>query len=109
MIFPTSRAIFLMLLGVPVMIAVALLRPDLWVVSAGWIGGVAGLVLMDAMIGARLRAFEIEVEAPSILYVGGSDPVDAVFRFKEGPLPHRVETLLEVNDFLEPVPQAGLR
>ncbi len=109
MIFPTSRAIFLMLLGVPVMIAIALLRPDLWVVSAGWIGGVAGLVLMDAMIGARLRAFEIEVEAPSILYVGGSDPVDAVFRFKDGPLPHRVETLLEVNDFLEPVPQAGLR
>ena len=27
MIFPTSRAIFLMLLGVPVMIAIALLRP----------------------------------------------------------------------------------
>ena len=37
MISPTPRAIFLMLLGVPLMVLIALVRPELWIVSAGWI------------------------------------------------------------------------
>ena len=32
-----------MLLGLPLMVGIALLRPELWIVSAGWIGLTAGL------------------------------------------------------------------
>ncbi|HBX93792.1 MAG TPA: DUF58 domain-containing protein, partial [Hyphomonas sp.] len=74
MISPTPRAIFLMLLGVPLMVAIALLRPELWVISAGWVGGIASLIFADAVLAASLRAYEADVDAPALLYVGGSDP-----------------------------------
>ena len=109
MIFPTPRAIFLMLLGVPLMVAIALLRPELWIISAGWIGGIAGLILVDAVLAASLRAYHVAVDAPALLYVGGSDPADLTLRFDNGPLPRRIEILLEVNSFLEAIPAIGLR
>jgi uncharacterized protein (DUF58 family) len=108
-ISPTPRAIFLMLLGVPIMVAIALLRPELWIISAGWIGGAGGLILVDAMLAASLRAYDVKVDAPALLYVGGSDPVDLVLGFARGPLPRRIEVLLEVNPLLESIPVAGLR
>ena len=69
MISPTPRAIFLMLLGVPLMVAIALLRPELWVISAGWVGGIASLIFADAVLAASLRAYEADVDAPALLYV----------------------------------------
>ena len=80
MISPTPRAIFLMLLGVPLMVAIALLRPELWVISAGWVGGIASLIFADAVLAASLRAYEANVDAPALLYVGGSDPADLTLR-----------------------------
>ncbi|HBN92286.1 MULTISPECIES: DUF58 domain-containing protein [unclassified Hyphomonas] len=109
MISPTPRAIFLMLLGVPLMVAIALLRPELWVISAGWVGGIASLIFADAVLAASLRAYEADVDAPALLYVGGSDPADLTLRFARGPLPRRIEVLLEVNAFLQTIPPAGLR
>lgn len=109
MISPTPRAIFLMLLGVPLMVLVALVRPELWVVCAGWIGAVGGMVLVDVLIGPALRMFEAELDPPPVLYVGGETPLDATFRFTQGPLPRRMEVLLEVNEFLDDAPAIGLR
>jgi len=40
-IYPTRRAIYLLLLGAPVALALGLLRPDLWLVALGWIALVA--------------------------------------------------------------------
>ena len=109
MISPTARAIFLMLLGLPLLVGIALLRPDLWTVSAGWIGLVCGLMLLDAMTGPALRAFEVDVDAPAILYSGSSDPLPVAFRFTEGRLPGRLEVQLETNELLEDLPSRGLR
>ncbi len=109
MISPTPRAIFLMLLGVPLMVAIALLRPELWIISAGWIGGIAGLIVVDAVLAASLRAYHVAVDAPALLYVGGSDPADLTLRFDSGPTPRRIEILLEVNTLLETIPAIGLR
>lgn len=109
MISPTARAIFLMLLGLPVMVGIALLRPDLWIVSAGWIALTGGLMLLDAMIGPALRAFEVDVDAPPILYAGDSDPLPVTFRFTRGALPARLEVQLETNELLEDLPTRGLR
>ena len=83
MISPTPRAIFLMLLGVPLMLAIALMAPVLWTVSAGWIVGVGALILMDAMLGASLRAYKLDLGPPALLYVGGSDPLPIVLSFED--------------------------
>ena len=109
MISPTPRAIFLMLLGLPLMVGIALMRPDLWIVSAGWIGLTGGLIVLDAMIGPALMAFEVDVDAPAILYAGGSDPLPVVFRFTHGRVPGRLEVQLETNELLEDLPSRGLR
>jgi uncharacterized protein (DUF58 family) len=108
-ISPTPRAIFLMLLGVPLMLAIALMAPALWIVSAGWIVGTGALILLDAMIGASLRAYEPELDIPPLLYVGASDPLPLVLRFTGGPLPRRVQVKLETNALLEDIPAKGLR
>ena len=98
-----------MLLGLPLMVGIALLRPDLWIVSAGWIAMTGGLILLDAMIGPALRAFEVDMEAPAILYSGDSDPLPVTFRFSRGALPRRLEVMLETNEILEDLPSRGLR
>jgi uncharacterized protein (DUF58 family) len=108
-ISPTARAIFLMLLGLPLLVGIALLRPELWTLSAAWIGLIGGLIFLDAMIGPALRRFETEVDAPTILYAGGSDPLPVTFRFTSGALPNRLEVQLETNEILEDLPSRGLR
>lgn len=109
MISPTARAIFLMLLGLPLLVGIALLRPELWTLSAAWIGLIGGLIFLDAMIGPALRRFETEIDAPTILYAGGSDPLPVTFRFISGALPSRLEVQLETNEILEDLPSRGLR
>jgi uncharacterized protein (DUF58 family) len=108
-ISPTARAIFLMLLGLPLLVGIALLRPELWTLSAAWIGLIGGLIFLDAMIGPALRRFETEIDAPTILYAGGSDPLPVTFRFTSGALPSRLEVQLETNEILEDLPSRGLR
>ncbi|KCZ94449.1 DUF58 domain-containing protein [Hyphomonas johnsonii] len=109
MISPTPRAIFLMLLGVPLMLVIALSAPALWIMSAGWIVGVGALVLVDAVIGASLRDYGVTMDAPALLYAGGSDPLPVTLGFARGPLPRRIQVQLETNDFLEALPAKGLR
>ena len=38
MIYPTRRAIYLLLAGAPMALALGLIRPELWLVAPGWIG-----------------------------------------------------------------------
>lgn len=104
MIAPTLRAIFLMLLGFPVMMAIALMAPSLWVVSAGWITGVVGLIFADLLLAARRSSIEVDVDPPALLYTNAADPLSVSVRATKGPLPGRMNALLEVNDFLDPLP-----
>lgn len=109
MISPTPRAVFLMLMGMPLLIAIALFAPALWILSAGWIAGVCGIVLMDGLLAAQLRAFEVEADVPPLLYVGEEAALPLRLRFAKGPLPARIEIQLETNEFIpQPAPQ-GLR
>ncbi len=109
MISPTLRAIFLMLAGLPLMVAIALLRPELWIVSAGWIAGVTGLIVVDAITGARVSAYKVTPQAPVVLYAGGSDPLPVTFEFSDGPLPRRLEVQVETNAILTDLEPQGLR
>jgi uncharacterized protein (DUF58 family) len=109
MIAPTLRAVFLMLAGLPVLLAIAIVAPGLWTVSAGWIAGVLALMMADTALVARARDLEVEVDAPAFLYISESDPVSMSYRFARGPLPGEVETELETNALIDPPPRKWLR
>ncbi len=109
MIAPTPRAVWLMVLGAPAMLAIAVLAPGLWVVSAGWVAGVGGLMLADAMISARLRALKVTVDPPTLLYINDEDAADVMITFSEGPLPSRMELRVDAGPKLRDEPAIGLR
>ncbi len=62
MIYPTRRAIYLLLLGAPVALALGLLRPDLWLVALGWIALVALGLLLDTLTGAAPRKLALDAQ-----------------------------------------------
>lgn len=109
MISPTPRAIFLMLMGVPLLIAVALIAPDLWIISGGWIAAMAGIILTDALIGPRLKAYAADVAVPALLHVGEAEDIPIRLHFAAGPLPERIEIQLETNELIAPPAAQGLR
>ena len=109
MISPTLRAIFLMLAGVPVMLVIAIVMPELWVAGLGWLALVGALMLADGALGAKLRRFTHEIDAPSVTYIQDQDPLPVTVGFEAGPLPKRVDLRVEVNQRFEPLPMATLR
>ena len=104
MIAPTLRAIILMLAGVPVLLAIAILSPALWVLGLVWVGVVGALMLLDGAIGARLRKFGYRIDAPAMVYIQDSDPLPVTVMFEQGPLSGRVELRLDVGEKLEALP-----
>jgi uncharacterized protein (DUF58 family) len=108
-ISPTPRAIFLMLMGVPIFITLALFAPQLWILSAGWVAGVFSIILLDAIIGPRLASFRVDIGAPPFLYVGEEAHILLTLAFEAGPLPRRVEIQLETSEIMPPLAAQGLR
>lgn len=100
MIAPTMRSIWLMLLGLPVLLAIAVAAPSLWVVCAGWIAGVFGLMLADLALAGRRRGVEATVKPPGLLYMGASDPCEIDIHVARGPLPGRMRARLETNAYI---------
>ncbi len=92
-----------MLLGVPVLIAIAVFAPALWVWSAAWLTGVLALLLVDAMLAKPLRAYRPKVSAPALLFSGSQDPATITLQFNKLSLPDKMDVQLETNEFLEDV------
>lgn len=109
MFAPSPRAVWLMTLGAPVMLAIAVFAPGLWVVSAGWIAGVCGLMLLDTMISAKLRALEVSIAPPPLLYINDDSAAEISITFRDGPLPARMELRVDTGPRLEDQPAIGLR
>ncbi|MEO1642989.1 MAG: DUF58 domain-containing protein [Pseudomonadota bacterium] len=101
MIAPTLRAILLMLAGLPVLLFVAVAAPSLWVISAAWVAGLIGLLLADIILAGWIAQAQVEVDAPSILYTNSDDPAEFTLSFARGPLPSKVNTLLETTELFE--------
>lgn len=97
MIAPTLRAIWLMLLGLPVLLLIAVIAPGLWVISGGWIAVVFGAMLVDIALAPRRQAIMVSVEAPPVLYMNSEDTVSITVAAPSGPLPTRVNALVETN------------
>lgn len=107
MIAPSLRAIWLMLLGLPVLLLIAIFAPAFWGISGAWIGVLFGLILLDLTLAARRASFLVSINAPSVLYMNGIDPVEIELHSTSGPLPQSVNALLETNAFIE-APNAAI-
>lgn len=109
MIAPTQRAVWLMATGIPLLVLLAILSSGLWVLSGAWIAGIAGLLVLDASLAAKLSAFQAKLSPPALLYMGATDDIPAVFEFTKGALPKRMEVKLDSNGRLADIPIKGLR
>lgn len=100
MIYPTRRAIYLLLLGAPLALALGLVRPGLWIIAPAWIGLVLVGLLIDAMAGASPRRLALDVRLPHQAGVGDSFDLRLV---ASGPtVPQRAEIALTLDERLAP-------
>ena len=74
MIYPTRRAIYLLLLGAPMALGLGLVRPELWLVAPGWIGVIFACLILDTIAGASPRQLSLDARFPH--QVGVGDPFD---------------------------------
>jgi len=109
MIYPTPRAVWLMIAGAPIMLLIAIFAPALWAVAGIWITLILGLLALDAMTSAHVKSFLVDIDPPAVLYMGSSDPLRTYFEFTSGPLPARMEVKLDTNARLARLPAKGLQ
>src|SRR3990167_1478932 len=69
--YPTRRAIYLLLLGAPMALALGLVRPELWLVAPGWISVILACLIVDTITGANPRRAEIALALDERLADGG--------------------------------------
>ena len=100
MIYPTRRAIYLLLLGAPLALALGLVRPELWVIAPAWIGLLLFGLLVDAMLGANPRRLALDATMPH--QVGVGDPFDLRLVAKAATVPRRAEIALALDERLAP-------
>lgn len=99
MIYPTRRAILLMLVGAPVALLLGLMRPELWLVALWWIGFLLACIVFDAVAGANPRRVIVSTDFPHRVGVG--DPFDLTVK-AGGPVavPGGAELAIAVDDRL---------
>lgn len=95
MLLPAPRVVAAMAAGVPVALVAGLAQEALWIAGPAWIGAVATLMLADAALCRRPRAFTVQSDTPRVIEVGRT----ATARFElQGKPPRRVEAMLEADE-----------
>jgi len=98
-IYPTRRAILLLLAGAPVALLLGLMRPELWLVAPGWIGFLFACLLIDGLAGPHPRSLVLDTRFPH--QVGVGDPFDLeLIGTSERGVPRRAEIALAVDERL---------
>src|SRR3546814_7791438 len=98
MIYPTRRAIYLLLAGAPVALALGLIRPELWLVAPGWIGVILACLILDTIAGANPRQLNLDARFPH--QVGVGDPFDLSLTANGRAVPPRAELALALDERL---------
>jgi uncharacterized protein (DUF58 family) len=99
-IYPTRRAIFLLLAGAPMALALGLFRPELWVVAPGWIAVILACLLIDAMAGPSPRRIALDTRFPH--QVGVGDPFTLSLSAGGAPVPPRADIALAIDERIAP-------
>lgn len=98
MIYPTRRAIYLLLGGAPMALALGLIRPELWLVAPGWIAAILACLLLDALAGANPRHLALDARFPH--QVGVGDAFELSLSASGPAVPPRAELALALDDRL---------
>ncbi|MBB6426229.1 DUF58 domain-containing protein [Sphingopyxis sp. JAI128] len=98
MIYPTRRAIYLLLLGAPMALALGLVRPELWLVAPGWIAVIIACLFLDAIAGASPRQLSLDARFPH--QVGVGDRFDLSLAAGGAAVPPRAEIALALDERL---------
>lgn len=96
MIYPTRRAIYLLLVGAPMALALGLVRPELWLVAPGWIGVIVACLILDTIAGANPRHLSLDARFPH--QVGVGDPFDLSLAASGAAVPLRAELALALDE-----------
>jgi len=104
-IYPTGRAAILMALGLPVTLLIAVFLPALWVLGAGWLAAIAGLILLDGFLATPVKLMKPDFEAPSNFYIGEDEELWIKSVYGETAIaPRKPELRLSVNHRLTTLP-----
>src|SRR3546814_547207 len=98
MIYPTRRAIYLLLAGAPLALPLGLIRPELWLVAPGWIGVIIACLILDTIAGANPRHLALDARFPH--QVGVGDPFELSLTAKGRAVPPRAELALALDERL---------
>ncbi len=98
MIYPTRRAIYLLLAGAPMALALGLIRPELWLVAPGWIAVILVCIFLDTVAGAHPRHLALDARFPH--QVGVGEAFDLSLAASGPAVPRRAELALALDDRL---------
>ena len=98
---PTSRAIWLMAVGILPALGLALLQPQWWGAAILWAAGVFGLVALDGFLSASARGVSVAADIPPVFYVGNRDPLEFTLTFAAGSAPPTLEAELDVGELFD--------
>ena len=102
--YPTRAAVFAAALGLPVTLILALFLPGLWLIGAGWIAALLGLMVLDVFLSTSINRMAPHIDAPGSGYVGRNYDVRVTTEFGPGIPPRAPEQRLSVNDRLTVTP-----
>jgi uncharacterized protein (DUF58 family) len=69
-IYPTQRAVVLMLAAAPVALLIGIVRPDGWMIGLAWVVLLLTLTLMDGLVTRRFAGQQFALDAPATAQVG---------------------------------------
>ena len=102
--YPTVRAVLLAALGLPITLIMAIIIPNFWVLGAGWVAAILGLVVLDVLLSASVKRMEPDLEAPKSTLIGHDYDVRVNAHFGTGIPPRKTELRLTTNDRLSVSP-----
>ena len=102
--YPTVRAVLLAALGLPITLIMAIIVPSFWVLGAGWVAAILGLVVLDVLLSASVKRMEPDLEAPKSALIGHDYDVRVTAHFGAGVPPRKTELRLTTNDRLSVSP-----
>jgi uncharacterized protein (DUF58 family) len=106
-IYPTARAIFLMVLGAPLALAAGLVAARLWLLGPAWIALVAALLFIDALLAPGRRKMQLSLAAPASMASGDTWSAELRAYFPRGVAPGGVEFAVDLDDRLTAQPAHG--
>jgi uncharacterized protein (DUF58 family) len=108
-IYPTGRSVVLAAIGAPLALIAGLVAPAFWVLAAGWLALLAGLILIDAATGPSRSSASLATTVPPLLGVGGTGWLEISVAFEgRSPCTARVAVQTSAGLTVDPA-EADLR